>query len=123
MPKLIHTRNGQPYKEYDLKAGSFTVGRRPDSNIQLLDDVTVSGSHAKIQVAPSKYMKGLLEVVIEDQNSTNGTLFNGQAIKKHRWKHGELIKIGMHEFTLIDESTRAFEETSVLLPEDTQRNK
>lgn len=123
MPKLIHTRNGQPFKEYDLKSGTYTVGRRPECNIQLLDDVTVSGNHAKIYVAPSNYMKGLLEVVIEDQKSTNGTLLNNKNIKKHRWKHGELIKIGTHEFTLIDESTRAFEETSVLLPEDTQRPK
>lgn len=117
MAKIIHTRDGKPYKEYKLKAGTFTVGRRPDCNIQLLDDVTVSGKHAKIFVAPSSYMKGLFDIVIEDQGSTNGTLLNDKKIKKHRWKHGELIKIGSHEFTLIDEQTRAFEETNIMLPE------
>ena len=117
MAKLIHTRDGRPYKEYKLKAGTLTVGRRPDCNIQLLDDVTVSGKHAKIFIANNEYMVGLLDVVIEDQGSTNGTLFNDKKIKKHKWKHGEMIKIGSHEFTLIDEQTRAFEETNISLPD------
>lgn len=117
MAKIIHTREGRPYKEYKLKVGTVTVGRRPDCNIQLLDDVTVSGKHAKIYVANNEYMVGLLDVIIEDQGSTNGTLFNDKKIKKHKWKHGELIKIGSHEFTLIDEQTRAFEETNISLPD------
>ncbi|HEY5604228.1 MAG TPA: FHA domain-containing protein [Gammaproteobacteria bacterium] len=117
MAKIIHTRDGKPYKEYTLKAGTLTVGRRPDCNIQLLDDVTVSGHHVKIFITPNQYLDGLMDVVIEDQRSTNGTLLNGKKIKKHRWKHGELIKIGAHEFTLIDEKTRAFEQTNILLPD------
>ena len=95
MAKIIHTRDGKPYKEYTLKKGTLTVGRRPECSIQLLDDVTVSGNHAKIFVAPSTYMVGLLDVVIEDLNSTNGTMLSAKKIKKHRWKHGELIKIGL----------------------------
>ncbi len=117
MAKIIHTREGRPYKEYTLKVGTLTVGRRPESNIQLLDDVTVSGKHAKIYIANNDYMVGLLDVLIEDQGSTNGTLFNDKKIKKHRWKHGEMIRIGSHEFTLIDEQTRAFEETNIFLPD------
>lgn len=117
MAKIIHTRDGRPYKQYSLKAGTLTVGRRPESNIQLLDDVTVSGTHAKIFIAPSTYMVGLFDIIIEDQGSTNGTLLNDKKIKKHRWKHGELIKIGSHEFTLIDEQTRAFEQTNISLPD------
>jgi pSer/pThr/pTyr-binding forkhead associated (FHA) protein len=117
MAKIIHTRGGKPYKEYTLKAGTLTVGRRPDCHIQLLDDVTVSGNHAKIVITPSDYLSGLMDVVIEDQRSTNGTLLDGKKIKKHRWKHGELIKIGSHEFTLIDEKTRAFEQTNIMLPD------
>ena len=118
MAKIIHTRNGKPYKEYTLKPGTLTVGRRPGSHIQLLDDTTVSGSHAVITVTPSEYMEGLFDVIIEDQRSTNGTLLNEKKIKKHRWKHGEMVVIGSHEFTLIDEQTRAFEQTTILLPED-----
>ncbi|NOZ54928.1 MAG: FHA domain-containing protein [Gammaproteobacteria bacterium] len=118
MSKIVHTRNGQPYKEYELKPGTLSVGRRPDCDIQLLDDITVSGEHAKIFIAASTYMDGLFDVIIEDQRSTNGTTLKGNPIKRHRWKHGDLIKIGLHEFTLIDEETRAFEETNIVLPED-----
>jgi len=80
--------------------------------------VTVSGNHASITITPNAYMEGLLDVIIEDLGSTNGTLFNEKKIKKHRWKHGELVKIGTHEFTLIDEQTRAFEQTTILIPEE-----
>jgi len=119
MPKIVHTRNGKPYKEYDLKeAGQLSVGRRPECDIQLLDDITVSGEHARIFIAASSYMEGLFDIVVEDQRSTNGTSFNGKSIKRHRWKHGDMVKIGMHEFTLIDEETRAFERTNIVLPED-----
>lgn len=117
MAKIIHTRDGKPYKEYKLKAGTLTIGRRPDCSIQLLDDVTVSGNHAKVFISPNDYLEGLFDVVIEDQRSTNGTLLNDKKIKRHRWKHGEQIKIGSHEFTLIDEQTRAFEQTNILLPD------
>ena len=74
MAKIIHTRDGKPYKEYKLKAGTLTIGRRPDCSIQLLDDVTVSGNHAKVFISPNDYLDGLFDVVIEDQRSTNGTL-------------------------------------------------
>jgi len=118
MAKIIHTRSGKPYKEYTLKPGTLTVGRRPESNIQLLDDTTVSGNHAVITITPNTYMDGLFDVIIEDQRSTNGTLLNEKKIKKHRWKHGEMIVIGSHEFTLIDEQTRAFEQTTIMLPDE-----
>ena len=116
MPKLVHTCDGTFLGECELEEGSWLIGRRPDCDIRV-DDSTVSGKHAVITVNPSAYMEGLLDVHIEDQNSTNGTIVNGKKIKRHMMKHGEVVHIGSHEFTLIDEATRGFETTTVILPE------
>jgi len=120
MPKLVHSRDGTVVEEYVLDAGLYTIGRRPNCDIQI-DDVTVSGQHAIVSVAPSEYMDGVFDIHIEDQGSTNGTIINGRRIKKHLFKHGQVAQIGTHDVTLIDEGTRAFEETEVLLPD--QKNK
>ena len=117
MPKLVHTREGKYVDEIDLKEGSWLIGRHPDSDI-CLNDATVSGKHALITVKPSAYMEGLLDVHIEDQGSTNGTTVNGRKIKRHLLKHDETAKIGGHEFTLVDEATRGFETTTVILPDN-----
>lgn len=116
MPKLVHTRDGQFLEDIELQEGSWLIGRRPECDIRV-DDETVSGKHALVTVAASVYMDGLLDVHIEDQGSTNGTTVNGKAIKRHMLKHGEVVKVGSHEFTLVDESTRGFETTTVILPD------
>ena len=117
MPKIVHTRDGIVIEEYVLKEGTISIGRRPDCEIRF-DDLAVSGKHATVSVKPNQYMDGLNDVLIEDAGSTNGTQVNGRRIKKHLFKHGEVAQIGSHELTLVDEGTRAFETTQVLLPDD-----
>jgi pSer/pThr/pTyr-binding forkhead associated (FHA) protein len=116
MPKLVHSRDGQFLENIDLEPGSWLIGRRPECAIRL-DDEIVSGKHALLTVSTSLYMEELLDVYIEDQKSTNGTTVNGKAIKRHMLKHGEVIRVGNHEFAMVDESTRGFETTAVVLPE------
>lgn len=116
MPKLVHSRDGQFIEDIPLQEGSLLIGRRPENDIRL-DDETVSGKHAQVTVAPSAYMEGLLDVHVEDLGSTNGTTVNGKAIKRHMLKHGEVVSIGSHEFAMVDEATRGFETTTVILPE------
>jgi pSer/pThr/pTyr-binding forkhead associated (FHA) protein len=116
MPKLVHSREGQFLEDINLEEGSWLIGRRPECDIRV-DDDTVSGKHALLTASESVYMEGLLDVHIEDQGSTNGTTVNGKAIKRHMLKHGEVVKIGNHEFAMVDESTRGFETTTVVLPD------
>lgn len=117
MVKIVHSRDGTYIHEYPLSVGIFKIGRRPNCEIRL-DDATVSGYHASINVTKNEYMEGLLDVFIEDQGSTNGTEVNGRNVRRHLLKHGETARIGLHDLTLVDEKTRAFEKTEAILPEN-----
>ncbi|MBL1278572.1 MAG: FHA domain-containing protein [Ectothiorhodospiraceae bacterium] len=116
MPKLVHSRDGQFIEDIELKEGRWLIGRRPECDIRV-DDETVSGKHALLTATSSVYMEGLLDIHIEDKGSTNGTTVNGKKVKRHMLKHGEILKIGEHEFAMVDEATRGFETTTVVLPD------
>ena len=118
MPKLTHTRDGRFIAEYDLQLGTLSIGRASECDITF-DDETVSGQHARITVRKSAYLEGLLDLLIEDQGSSNGTLVNDKRLsKRHMLKHDETVRIGTHAFTLIDEGTRALETTTIILPDN-----
>ena len=105
MAKLIITLNGLPVREYPLNTQRITIGRNSGNDIAL-DDETVSGEHAVIQLNP--------EPSITDLRSTNGTQLNGNSISKEPLKHGDTIKIGSHQLTFIDEQTQDFASTIIL---------
>ena len=61
----------------------------------MLDDHYVSGHHAKIYTKNNQY-------ILEDLNSTNGTVVNGESIKGRLYVQlGDEIKIGSLIFRVI----------------------
>jgi pSer/pThr/pTyr-binding forkhead associated (FHA) protein len=71
--------------------GSATIGRSPQTDIQI-DDAFASGRHARI------YDRGGL-FYVEDMGSTNGTYLNGQKLGSQELLHVEdRIRIGDTEF-------------------------
>jgi len=117
MTKLVHIQAGTVLKEYPLLEGTVRIGRSADNDI-CVDDNTVSGHHAVLDVTPSAYLDGVNDIYIVDQRSTNGTVINGRHIKRHLFKHGEVAQIGQHEFKLVDEEALGFEQTMIFIPED-----
>jgi hypothetical protein len=107
MARLIITHQGTVIKEYDLTKKKITVGRKPSNDI-ILDDPTVSGTHAAFLHMQHTY--------VEDMNSTNGIKLNGKEINKRQLNHGDLIQIGQHEFKFIDDAVQDFESTVVIAP-------
>lgn len=74
--------------------GVLTMGRKED-NVIMLDDQYVSGHHAKVYVKNSQY-------ILEDLNSTNGTVVNGTNVKGRLYiQIGDEIKIGSLKFRVI----------------------
>ena len=75
MTKLILSLDGAVLKEFSLNKERITIGRKPQNDIQVYN-LAVSGEHAAIITI-------LNDSFMEDIGSTNGTLVNGNPVKKH----------------------------------------
>lgn len=92
MARITVSGGGVAPTEYELKAGTMTVGRETGSDIWL-ENSTVSGYHAKIVTYfQSSY--------IEDLDSTNGTYVNGRRIRMHTLRVGDTIIIGPYQLQM-----------------------
>lgn len=111
MAKLILSLDGQVIKEFTLSKERTTIGRKPHNDIQI-DNLAVSGEHAMI-------MTILNDSFLEDLGSTNGTLVNGQPIKKHFLQNNDVVEIGKYKIKYASEAPsnltqEDFEKTMVL---------
>jgi len=114
MAKLILSMDGLVLKEFSLTKERTTIGRKPHNDIQI-DNLAVSGEHAVIVTI-------LADSFLEDLGSTNGTLVNGQSVKKHFLQNNDVIELGKYKLKYMHEATAGpvkaadFEKTMVLRP-------
>jgi hypothetical protein len=115
MAKLILSMDGLVLKEIPLTKERTTIGRKPHNDIQI-DNLAVSGEHAVIVTI-------LNDSFLEDLGSTNGTVVNGNPIKKHFLQNNDVVELGKYKLKFIGESAPAmsgekadFEKTMVLRP-------
>src|SRR5712672_954234 len=115
MAKLILSMDGLVFKEIPLKKERTTIGRKPHNDTQI-DNLAVSGEHAVIVTI-------LNDSFLEDLGSTNGTVVNGNAIKKHFLQNNDVIELGKYKLKFVGEAAPAaagdkadFEKTMVLRP-------
>jgi len=120
MAKLILSMDGLVLKEIPLAKERTTIGRKPHNDIQI-DNLAVSGEHAVIVTI-------LNDSFLEDLGSTNGTVVNGNAIKKHFLQNNDIIELGKYKLKFVGEAAPAaaaggagaekadFEKTMVLRP-------
>jgi pSer/pThr/pTyr-binding forkhead associated (FHA) protein len=113
MAKLILSMDGLVLKEIPLVKERTTIGRKPHNDIQI-DNLAVSGEHAVIVTI-------LADSFLEDLGSTNGTLVNGQSVKKHFLQNNDVVELGKYKLKYINEGTAQakaadFEKTMVLRP-------
>jgi len=88
--------------KFELKVGQVTLGRHPDNDI-MIDDLSVSGHHAIIEVKESKYLEGTLEIFVVDKNSKNGTFINEKQVdERERLIDGDILRVAWNKFKLID---------------------
>ncbi|MBK7875683.1 MAG: FHA domain-containing protein [Planctomycetes bacterium] len=78
-----------------ISASGFTIGRRPGSSLQVLDN-SVSGRHAEFLIDDQG-------VTVRDLESTNGTRVGEMRILEQRITHGDHVFLGSVEFVLLDE--------------------
>ena len=114
MAKLILSMDGLVLKEITLTKERTTIGRKPHNDIQI-DNLAVSGEHAVIVTI-------LSDSFLEDLGSTNGTLVNGQPIKKHFLQNNDVVELGKYKLKYLNEAPKAaggaadFEKTMVMRP-------
>lgn len=89
MAKIIVTFNGLVQQEITISKSRLTIGRRPSNDI-VIDHLTVSGQHAAIDTSSNGSF-------VLDLGSTNGTMVNGQPIKKHLLQDDDVIDIGKYK--------------------------
>lgn len=115
MAKLHFSLDGNSLGDFALDKERMTIGRRPANDIHI-DNLAVSGEHAVITTIGN-------DSFLEDMNSTNGTLVNSKAVKKHVLHNNDVIEFGKYQLLYINEAqakapvnTSGFENTVVMRP-------
>lgn len=95
MAKLLLKFGGSVLKEVVIDKEVITVGRKPGNDIQI-DNLAVSGFHAKIEHDAGQYF-------IEDLNSTNGTFVARKRVSRCALRNNDDIAIGKHTLVFLSE--------------------
>ncbi|MGP1609881.1 MAG: FHA domain-containing protein [Burkholderiales bacterium] len=111
MAKLILSLEGSMIREVPLDKERIMIGRKPSNEIQI-ENLAVSGEHACIVTI-------LNDSFLEDMGSTNGTLVNGNPIKKHILQNNDVVEIGKYKLKYVAEAPAGqgnedFEKTMIL---------
>ena len=89
MPNLTLKFKDTTLEDYRLQKGnSLTIGRRKNNDV-VIENLAVSGHHAKIDSVADGF-------VVVDLQSKNGSFVNEQLINSHWLKSGDVISIGKH---------------------------
>jgi len=101
MAKLKLLYEGAQQGEYQIEPGAtLTIGRR-DSNDVIIENLVVSGSHAKLDALEEGFL-------LTDLRSKNGTFVNEAPINSHWLQDGDVVRIGKHTLQLVVDEEEAF---------------
>ncbi len=98
-----------PYDRFHIDKDEIYIGRDEKSCLIMLNDPEVSTVHAVIR-------KIFNEITLEDLNSSNGTILNGERINKATLTVGDEFVIGNTSFTLEVRSDIYESESERLMP-------
>jgi adenylate cyclase len=91
---ITNTETGRTV-DYFLTRTETRIGRAVDQNDIVLEDAQVSRQHARIERTGQNFM-------LIDPGSANGTFFNGNRIKEHQLKDGDVFSIGKYTLRFSD---------------------
>ncbi len=95
MAKIILSLDDSILKELILSKETTKIGRHSHNDL-VIENRAVSGEHALI------VMRGQ-DAILEDLNSTNGTLVNGQPIKKHYLQDKDVLELAKYRILFLSE--------------------
>lgn len=91
--KIIITSEGQFVREVELTKERVTIGRKPHNDITL-DHRAVSSQHATITLM-------LDDAILEDLDSTNGTLMKGERVFRQKLVSGDRVTIAIFDLEFL----------------------
>jgi hypothetical protein len=92
MPKITLKFKDNVLADYHLPAGcSLKIGRQKDNDV-IIENLAVSGYHAKIDAAGDGF-------IYTDLKSKNGSFINEVPVVSHWLEDGDVINIGKHSLT------------------------
>ena len=109
MAVIIQTVDGVVANKFVIDKPALCFGRTTDNHVQI-EDIAVSNRHAEIVIEEDDQGRDIF--VIKDLGSTNGTFLNEQKVERQRLRHADVIRIGLNNFTFIDENERDLERTA-----------
>jgi pSer/pThr/pTyr-binding forkhead associated (FHA) protein len=95
MAKLTLRYESSVIKQIPIGKAQVSVGRAPDNDV-VIDNLAVSGHHAKFVVEEGRFF-------VEDLSSMNGTFLNNQRIRRSPLQNGDEVLIGKHTLVFEDE--------------------
>lgn len=98
-----------PYDVYKVEDDEIRIGRDSKKCQIVLNDTEVSSVHAILRKTP-------MSLSLEDQNSSNGTILNGQRINKSELTNGDEFIVGSTTFTVRVSSDLIEAESGRLMP-------
>jgi hypothetical protein len=101
MPTITLKFKNNAIGTYDLQSGqTLTIGRLDDNDI-VIENLAVSGRHAKIDTVGEGYL-------LTDLQSKNGCFVNEKLVASHWLNHGDKVSIGKHilQFTFKEGEVR-----------------
>lgn len=110
--ELVLFGENAPYDRFRLEDLETFIGRDPKKCQIILNDTEVSGVHAVIK-------KTNVTCVLEDLNSSNGTLVNGERINRVTLNNNDEFLIGGVSFTVKFRSDFLKQEAQMLMPVET----
>lgn len=110
--ELILFGEHAPYDRYQLSENETFIGRDSKKCQIILNDPEVSTVHAVIRRQGS-------EIILEDLNSSNGTILNGERINRSQLATGDEFLIGSTSFSLEVRSELLALESERLMPVET----
>jgi pSer/pThr/pTyr-binding forkhead associated (FHA) protein len=96
MARLIVSVDGVVIKEYTIAKERTTIGRKAHNDVQI-EDSFLSSEHAAIVSIGN-------DAVLEDLESTNGTIVNGKPVKRALLKSNDILEFGDYKVNYVNDT-------------------
>ncbi|HET6331263.1 MAG TPA: FHA domain-containing protein [Holophagaceae bacterium] len=107
MAKLLVQESGAEAREFDLVDAEVHIGRELDNALRI-PDPSISRHHCVIRKAVTGFE-------IQDLQSSNGVLVNGNRVQASPLKHGDRVTLGQIQITFLDPDAAANEGATVAI--------